>query len=148
MGHNVSAIAGVKSPNFYEQGNAINEIWVDDVELISRLPFGDSDLGQAGWPKGSWPKIPWHQFIIPLKRDLTQFSNNTMPESATHTANSATPRCSFGFFGEYGYLHVTAVLMIATFDLVYFVIWIVNVWKRRSTTDRGRDIDLEKGELD
>ncbi|KAJ5929055.1 hypothetical protein N7454_006903 [Penicillium verhagenii] len=71
MGNNVSSVTGVKSPNFYEQGNGINEIWVKDLEVVSRLPFGDSDLGQAGWPVGGWPKIPWHQFIIPLKRDLT-----------------------------------------------------------------------------
>ncbi|KAJ5106427.1 hypothetical protein N7456_003102 [Penicillium angulare] len=93
MGHNVSAIAGVKSPNFYEQGNAINEIWVDDVELISRLPFGDSDLGQAGWPKGTWPKIPWHQFIIPLKRDLSQLPNETMAQNATETTDLAIQEC-------------------------------------------------------
>lgn len=70
MGHKFSAIHGVKSDNFYHQGNAINEIWLGNVELISRLPFGDSDRGQAGWPPGSWPKIPWHQFVIPLKRDM------------------------------------------------------------------------------
>jgi hypothetical protein len=70
MGHKFSVVKGVKSGNFYEQGNAINEIWVGDFEIISRLPFGDSDIGQAGWPPGNWPKIPWHQFIIPLKRDL------------------------------------------------------------------------------
>ncbi|KAJ5911701.1 uncharacterized protein N7473_001004 [Penicillium subrubescens] len=70
MGHKFSVVKGVKSGNFYEQGNAINEIWVGDFELISRLPFGDSDIGQAGWPPGNWPKIPWHQFIIPLKRGL------------------------------------------------------------------------------
>jgi hypothetical protein len=70
MGHKFSVIKGVKSGDFYKQGNAINEIWVGDFELISRLPFGDSDIGQAGWPPGNWPKIPWHQSIIPLKRDL------------------------------------------------------------------------------
>lgn len=70
MGHKFSAVNGVKSDNFYNQGNAINEIWLGNVELISRLPFGDSDRGQAGWPPGSWPKIPWHQFVIPLKRDM------------------------------------------------------------------------------
>ena len=70
MGHKFSVVKGVKSGNFYEQGIAINEIWLGDFELISRLPFGDSDIGQAGWPPGNWPKIPWHQFIIPLKRDL------------------------------------------------------------------------------
>lgn len=71
MGHKFSVVQGVKSENFYEPGNAINEIWVGDFEIISRLPFGDSDIGQAGWPPGNWPKIPWHQFIIPLKRDLS-----------------------------------------------------------------------------
>lgn len=25
-------------------------------------------MAQAGWPIGGWPKIPWHQFIIPLKK--------------------------------------------------------------------------------
>lgn len=74
MGHNVSTVHGVKSDNFYQQGNAINEIWIGDLELIARLPFGDSDLGQAGWPLKNWPKIPWHQFIIPLKRDLHQLN--------------------------------------------------------------------------
>ncbi|KAJ5308825.1 hypothetical protein PENANT_c013G04675 [Penicillium antarcticum] len=68
MGAKVSAVHGVKSEHFYDQGNAINEIWVGNVEIISRLPFGDSDQEQAGWPKGGWPKIPWHQFIIPLRK--------------------------------------------------------------------------------
>ncbi|PYH93905.1 hypothetical protein BO71DRAFT_244496 [Aspergillus ellipticus CBS 707.79] len=70
MGQKVSAIHGVKSEDFYKQGNAINEIWVGDVELISRLPFADSDMAQASWPKGQFPKIPWHNFIIPLKRGI------------------------------------------------------------------------------
>lgn len=68
MGNKVSAVHGVKSPDFYTPGNAVNEIWIDKVELASRLPFGDSDLGQAEWPLHDWPKIPWHQFIIPLKQ--------------------------------------------------------------------------------
>jgi hypothetical protein len=68
MGAKISAVHGVKSDHFYDQGNAINEIWVDGVEIISRLPFGDSDQEQAGWPKGEWPKIPWHQFIIPMRK--------------------------------------------------------------------------------
>ncbi|PWY82898.1 hypothetical protein BO70DRAFT_404430 [Aspergillus heteromorphus CBS 117.55] len=68
MGHKISVIHGVKSENYYRPGNAINEIWVGDVELISRLPFTDSDMAQASWPKGQFPKIPWHNFIIPLKR--------------------------------------------------------------------------------
>jgi hypothetical protein len=70
MGNKVSAVHGVKSDHFYDQGNAINEIWVGDVEIVSRLPFGDSDQEQAGWPAGGVPKIPWHHFIIPMhKRD-------------------------------------------------------------------------------
>ncbi|KAJ5246024.1 hypothetical protein N7468_001007 [Penicillium chermesinum] len=80
MGHNVSVINGVRSENFYEQRNGIHEIWVGDTEVISRLPFGDSDLGQSSW-FGKWPKIPWHQFIIPLKRDIT--SNITMNPNIT-----------------------------------------------------------------
>lgn len=68
MGHKASVIHGVRSEDYYKPGNAINEIWIGHLELISRLPFGDSDMGQAGWPAGSFPKIPWHNFIIPLKR--------------------------------------------------------------------------------
>ncbi|KAK1149310.1 hypothetical protein N8T08_006532 [Aspergillus melleus] len=71
MGQNVSAINGVRSDNYYQPGNAINEIWFGDVELISRLPFGDSDMAQAGWSNGEWPKVPWHNFIIPMKRDVS-----------------------------------------------------------------------------
>lgn len=77
MGHKFSAVHGVKSEDFYQPNNAINEIWVGDLEVVSRLPFGDSDLGQAGWPPGDYPKIPWHQFIIPLKRRETV---DTMPQ--------------------------------------------------------------------
>jgi hypothetical protein len=70
MGHKISTVHGVKSEDYYKPGNAINEIWLGDVELISRLPFGDSDLAQAAWPIRGWPKIPWHNFIIPWKRSL------------------------------------------------------------------------------
>ncbi|KAJ5121932.1 hypothetical protein N7448_003065 [Penicillium atrosanguineum] len=83
MGHKFSVVGGVKSENFYQQGNAINEIWLGDVEIISRLPFGDSDLEQSGWPAGGWPKIPWHQFIIPLKRDLHTITNSTMSRNTS-----------------------------------------------------------------
>jgi hypothetical protein len=72
MGNKVSAITGVKSPNFLKPGNAVNEIWVGDLEVVSRLPFGDSDMAQAGWPKGDWPKIPWHPFIIPFRARLQE----------------------------------------------------------------------------
>jgi hypothetical protein len=110
MGHNISSINGVKSDNFYEHGNGINEIWVDDLEVISRLPFGDSDLGQAGWPAGNWPKIPWHQFIIPLKRDLNFTSNikrvNVSNNNLTMTETIACCPClktypEIGYFGIY-----------------------------------------------
>ncbi|OQD75052.1 hypothetical protein PENDEC_c008G02845 [Penicillium decumbens] len=84
MGHKVSVVHGVKSDNFYEQGNAINEIWVDDVEVISRLPFGDSDLEQASWSE-NWPKIPWHQFIIPLKREVNTVIDIVMADNTTCT---------------------------------------------------------------
>ncbi|EER41869.1 conserved hypothetical protein [Histoplasma capsulatum H143] len=67
MGNKVSAVTGVRSPNFFEPGNAVNEVWVGDLEVISRLPFGDSDMAQAGWPKNDYPKIPWRPFIIPLR---------------------------------------------------------------------------------
>lgn len=70
MGHKVSSIAGVRSDRYYEPGNAINEVWVGDVEVISRLPFGDSEMGQAAWPEGGWPKIPWRNFVIPMKRGI------------------------------------------------------------------------------
>ncbi|KAL4963815.1 uncharacterized protein BDV14DRAFT_201542 [Aspergillus stella-maris] len=77
MGHKLSAVTGVRSENFTEPGNAINEIWIGNTEIISRLPFGDNDLEQAGWPAGRMPKIPWHNFIIPLKRDIQVHNNET-----------------------------------------------------------------------
>ncbi|KAJ5374091.1 hypothetical protein N7517_006097 [Penicillium concentricum] len=84
MGNKVSAVNGVKSEHFYDQGNAVNEIWVGDVEVISRLPFGDSDLEQAGWPAGDFPKIPWHHFIIPLhKRDEASNMTAELPKNGT-----------------------------------------------------------------
>ncbi|KAL4989544.1 hypothetical protein BDW68DRAFT_195854 [Aspergillus falconensis] len=81
MGKKLSVVKGVRSENYTEPGNAVNEIWVGDTELISRLPFGSSDMDQAGWPKNGVPKIPWHNFIIPMKRDLETSSaaNSTPP---------------------------------------------------------------------
>jgi hypothetical protein len=83
MGHKVSAVTGVKSENFTAPGNAINEVWVGNTEVISRLPFGDSDMAQAGWPESGMPKIPWHNFIIPMKRDLSTFDDlkGTIPHT-------------------------------------------------------------------
>lgn len=122
MGHKVSVVNGVKSGNFYEQGNAINEIWVGDFELISRLPFGDSDIGQAGWPPGNWPKIPWHQFIIPLKRDL----NTVKCSSLECRSNSITkPLASYEdplllmYLGPLLLLLLGSVLGIASLALKY-----------------------------
>ncbi|EEQ92344.1 hypothetical protein RJZ56_006047 [Blastomyces dermatitidis] len=71
MGNKVSAVTGVRSPNFFEPGNAVNEVWVGDLEVVSRLPFGDSDMAQAGWPKNDYPKIPWRPFIIPLRATVS-----------------------------------------------------------------------------
>ncbi|KAJ5678764.1 hypothetical protein N7462_007008 [Penicillium macrosclerotiorum] len=101
MGHKFTVITGVKSSNFYEQGNAINEIWLGNVEVISRLPFGDSDLGQAGWPSGDWPKIPWHQFVIPLKRDL-ESSNTAVMASNGSLCTCTCPKINVPDFG-FGY---------------------------------------------
>ncbi|PWY95560.1 hypothetical protein BO94DRAFT_129988 [Aspergillus sclerotioniger CBS 115572] len=71
MGQKLSAIHGVKSEDYDKPGNAINEVWLGNVEVISRLPFADSDMAQAAWPKGQFPKIPWHNFIIPWKRSAS-----------------------------------------------------------------------------
>ncbi|KAL5359645.1 hypothetical protein BJX96DRAFT_60415 [Aspergillus floccosus] len=83
MGHKVSSVAGVRSDRYYESGNAINEIWVGDVEVISRLPFGDSEMGQAAWPKGGWPKIPWRNFVIPMRRGI-KFTNKPKKIQSEH----------------------------------------------------------------
>ncbi|KAJ5121397.1 uncharacterized protein N7515_009358 [Penicillium bovifimosum] len=103
MGNKVSAVRGVKSDHFYDQGNAINEIWVGDVEIISRLPFGDSDLEQAGWPIGGFPKIPWRHFIIPMhKRDEVANPNMTIEHIAMKT-NDTLYTCR-DTVPEHGYL--------------------------------------------
>ncbi|CBF89448.1 predicted protein [Aspergillus nidulans FGSC A4] len=81
MGKKLSVVQGVKSENYTTPGNAVNEIWVGDTELISRLPFGSSDMDQASWPTNGVPKIPWHNFIIPMKRDLETLGayNSNLP---------------------------------------------------------------------
>ncbi|KAL4995933.1 hypothetical protein BDV10DRAFT_123552 [Aspergillus recurvatus] len=81
MGKKLSVVQGVRSENYTVPGNAVNEIWAGDTELISRLPFGSSDLDQASWPANGVPKIPWHNFIIPMKRDIETSSaaNSTPP---------------------------------------------------------------------
>lgn len=96
MGHKVSVVHGVKSEEVYTPGNAINEIWLGRLEIISRLPFGDSDLDQAGWTNGGFPKIPWHNFIIPLKRQAEQSiemesDKAIMTTTATTTMHFSSP---------------------------------------------------------
>ncbi|KAI5307000.1 hypothetical protein KEM56_005750 [Ascosphaera pollenicola] len=67
MGNKVSSLTGVRSSHFYEPGNAVNEIWLGNFELISHLPFGAPDIDQTGFQKGThYPMIPWKPFIIPL----------------------------------------------------------------------------------
>ncbi|EAS33945.3 uncharacterized protein CIMG_04969 [Coccidioides immitis RS] len=84
MGNKVSAVNGVRSPNFFQPGNAVNEIWLGKLEIISRLPFGDSDMAQAGWPRGDFPKIPWRPFIIPLRAAADKTARSiTIPASET-----------------------------------------------------------------
>ncbi|KAJ5084721.1 hypothetical protein NUU61_009300 [Penicillium alfredii] len=139
MGHKFSAIHGVKSDHFYEPGNAINEIWVGDVEVVSRLPFGDSDLEQAGWPEGNWPKIPWHHFIIPLKRDDIYLMNGTL-----HTQPGTGVKCPMQVLPQGGYYNVfrridpgwsicigymiffgALTLLRLTWDAATFLLWIL-----------------------
>lgn len=102
MGHKVSVVRGVKSDHFYNQQNGINEIWVGDVEVISRLPFGDSDQEQSSWFPGGVPKIPWHHFIIPPhKRDDcgNMAAQNTSGEYSTCACDQSLP--TTGYAGMY-----------------------------------------------
>ncbi|KAJ5758074.1 uncharacterized protein N7511_006768 [Penicillium nucicola] len=116
-----------KSPpctgHFYDQGNAINEIWIGDVEVISRLPFGDSDLEQAGWQKNSWPKIPWHQFIIPLrKRDDT--SDSFLGFTRSPAADDRPP--THGYLGMYADDSPTVALILGSLFLLFS--WVFLLW--------------------
>ncbi|CAG7976928.1 unnamed protein product [Penicillium salamii] len=101
MGNKVSVVRGVKSDHFYNQQNGINEIWVGDVEIISRLPFGDSDQEQSSWPPGGVPKIPWHQFIIPLhKRDeVGNMSASSVSDIPTSACYASLP--TSGYYGMF-----------------------------------------------
>ncbi|KAF3892124.1 hypothetical protein GTR04_5132 [Trichophyton interdigitale] len=96
MGNKISAVSGVKSPKFYEPGNAVNEIWVGNLEIISRLPFGDSDMAQAGWPKNDYPKFPWRPFVIPLFAMFTNGAAGAETAAGTaapsHLARRSTPQ--------------------------------------------------------
>ncbi|KAJ5363988.1 uncharacterized protein N7496_009701 [Penicillium cataractarum] len=132
MGHKVSVVKGVKSGNFYEQGNAINEIWVGDVEIISRLPFGDSDIGQAGWPPGNWPKIPWHQFIIPLRRDL-------------NTVQCSSLECHSDSIAKLSATYETSLLLTSLVLLPAVVLSILLVLRyRRARFSRRQYLETEK----
>ncbi|CAI7638408.1 unnamed protein product [Penicillium discolor] len=124
MGNKISAVHGVKSDHFYDQGNAVNEIWVGDVEVISRLPFGDSDLEQAGWPKGDFPKIPWHHFIIPMqKRD--EASNATANPSSSAMDGTHYWLPDHGYLGMYTRIHPDAADFIGALLLVVAgVLWV------------------------
>ncbi|OQE39160.1 hypothetical protein PENCOP_c007G03045 [Penicillium coprophilum] len=125
MGNKVSAVNGVKSEHFYDQGNAVNEIWVGDVEVISRLPFGDSDLEQAGWPVGDFPKIPWHHFIIPMqKRDETSNMTAELPNSGTGgICQDWLPK--HGYLGMYTSISSTAAYFIgALFIFLAFSMYV------------------------
>lgn len=104
MGHKVSVVRGVKSDHFYEQKNGINEIWVGDVEVISRLPFGGSDQEQAGWPVGGVPKIPWHHFIIPFQKrtDEGNMSSQQTLGAETHQTCTCPPRIRLSMTGYFG----------------------------------------------
>ncbi|KOS42343.1 hypothetical protein ACN38_g6757 [Penicillium nordicum] len=127
MGNKVSAVHGVKSDHFYDQGNAVNEIWVGDVEVISRLPFGDSDLEQAGWPKGDYPKIPWHHFIIPMQKRDESSNTTTNPSSLAmdptpHTCPSWLP--DHGYLGMYTRIHPDAASFIGALFLTFaLLLW-------------------------
>ncbi|EKV11337.1 hypothetical protein Pdw03_2526 [Penicillium digitatum] len=121
MGNKISAVHGVKSDHFYDQGNAVNEIWVGDVEVISRLPFGDSDLEQAGWPKGDFPKIPWHHFIIPMqKRDEASNMTASVPSCAKtitcDTCQDWLPK--HGYLGMYTSISSSAAYFIGALFLI------------------------------
>jgi hypothetical protein len=89
MGNRISAVNGVRSPNFFQPGNAVNEIWLGDVEIISRLPFGDSEMAQAGWPKGDYPKLPWRPFIIPLRAAVAKTTDTIASASTSVMRRSA-----------------------------------------------------------
>ncbi|CAI7621491.1 unnamed protein product [Penicillium glandicola] len=120
MGNKVSAVHGVKSDHFYDQGNAVNEIWVGDVEVISRLPFGDSDLEQAGWPPGDFPKIPWHHFIIPMQK-RHEAGNLTAP-FPSWTKNGTCCTCQdwlpkHGYLGMYTSISSSAAYLIGALFL-------------------------------
>ncbi|ODH50178.1 hypothetical protein GX48_03734 [Paracoccidioides brasiliensis] len=114
MGNKVSAVTGVRSSNFFEPGNAVNEIWVGDLEVVSRLPFGDSDMAQAAWPKNDYPKIPWRPFIIPLR---ALFSTALKPRSLSAMASP-----EFGWLASLRTFADTKMLLVCWVVMQIFAI--------------------------
>ncbi|KAK2736845.1 hypothetical protein FQN57_000525 [Myotisia sp. PD_48] len=139
MGNKISAVNGVKSPNFFEQGNAVNEIWVGDLEIISRLPFGDSDMAQAGWPKGDYPKIPWRPFIIPLRADFQ--AGDSMNSTTTHLRQTRdiqhNPGCTLE---QVASIELLLLLLIPAFILVWIAI-VISIDLRSCLTSQLSDIE-------
>ena len=145
MGNKVSAVHGVKSDHFYDQGNAVNEIWVGDVEVISRLPFGDSDLEQAGWPPGDFPKIPWHHFIIPMqKRDEASNMTTNVARDETCTCQVWLPKNEFltmymSMSSCAAYAIGAAFLLLAVGTYLYFISCVIAAffdWRHRREASR------------
>lgn len=154
MGHKASVIHGVRSEDYYKPGNAINEIWLGHLELISRLPFGDSDLAQAGWPAGGWPKIPWHNFIIPLKRrGLVETNGDSQDQNRETLAAAAGDRSEgrWWLFGHDDFTSQTTSLIPGLAMFFLFVLaFALPVVLRRYTLphDRVRGIDKCKQRRD
>ncbi|RHZ51084.1 uncharacterized protein CDV56_104273 [Aspergillus thermomutatus] len=142
MGNKVSAIHGVKSDHYFEKGNAINEIWVGNVELISRLPFGDSDLAQAAWPIGGWPKIPWHNFIIPLKRRaLSTIESLTLDDNEHHQMSKRAAPDS----GPPLHLsRVNLLVAVTVLSFLFIVAIYLPIFIRRHTAFYSWQIDIER----
>ncbi|KAK2861479.1 hypothetical protein FQN49_004155 [Arthroderma sp. PD_2] len=139
MGNKVSAVNGVKSPNFYEPGNAVNEVWVGGLEVISRLPFGDSDMAQAGWPKNDYPKFPWRPFVIPLFAMFTEaagadatasdISRRSIPQEVTDKFSASE------FLGDFFWYEVIMVLSICMEGIIY---WLSTFRSKKRSTPTGR----------
>lgn len=138
MGHKFSTVHGVKSSDYSQAGNAINEIWYGDVELVSRLPFGDSDMAQASWHPGDWPKIPWHNFIIPWKRDVLVDSNAY--SSPIPGGGSIRGRGRLRTQGLGGVSYAVSLVLAAAFAVLVCVAYYIPVRIRR-ITPRVRELD-------
>lgn len=102
MGNKVSSISGVRSNQLYKPGNGVNQIWVGDFEIVSRLPFGASDMSQASLSGKKYPSIPWRPFLIPLsasnqttKRDLQSTTGAAATTSTTSSSTYPYPPTSY-----------------------------------------------------